>query len=440
MGEFLWGVASSSYQIEGDRASRAEANWDKFAERKGAIFAGHDALFASHHVARLEEDLDLLAALGVSAYRFSFSWPRLGARADDPRGVSFYERLVDGLLARGIEPVATLFHWDAPVELERLGGFLSPESPAWFASYAERVARRFGDRIRRFLTINEPHAYIEGGLRDGRHAPGHRLPLSQVLLAAHNTLKAHGLAVQVLRAHVSQSWVSAAPVLLAATPASPSPEDVEAAYRFTFSLPTDRLRVSAFWLDPLYGRGYPDEVWTRFGSLMPKVSPEDVDLISQPLDAVGVNLYDAVRVRAGAEGAAEIVPFGVGSPRTSFDWPVTPEAHYFGPKFLHQRYGLPVIITENGLSASDWIALDGRVHDADRVDFLERHLQELKRAQAEGVPILGYFHWTFLDNFEWNHGYKHRFGLVYVDFGTGARTPKDSFFAYRDRIRAERSK
>src|SRR5690606_17376887 len=236
MGEFLWGVARYSYQIEGGRASRAEANWDKFAERKGAIFAGHDALFASHHVARLEEDLDLLAALGVSAYRFSFSWPRLGARVDDPRGVSFYERLVDGLLARGIEPVATLFHWDAPVELERLGGFLSPESPAWFASYAERVARRFGDRIRRFLTINEPHAYIEGGLRDGRHAPGHRLPLSQVLLAAHNTLKAHGLAVQVLRAHVSQSWVSAAPVLLAATPASPSPEDVEAAYRFTFSL------------------------------------------------------------------------------------------------------------------------------------------------------------------------------------------------------------
>lgn len=437
MREFLWGVASSSYQIEGGADGRAAANWDQFAERPGAIFEGHNALDASHHMARLEEDLDLLEALGVSAYRFSFSWPRLGARSEDAAGVRFYERLIDGLLARKIEPVATLYHWDSPSELEHLGGWRNPDSPTWFADYTERVARRFGDRVRRYLTINEPHAYIEGGLRDGRHAPGHRLPLSEVLAAAHNTLIAHGRAVRVLRAHVSNSWVSAAPVLLAGTPRTNTKEDIEAARKYTFSMPTDRLRVSAFWLDPIYLGRYPEEVWTRFGSAMPAVSPADLELIHQPLDAVGVNLYDAVVVTRGAEGAPAIVPFPPGFPKTAFDWPVTPEAHYWGPKFLHERYGLPVVIAENGLSVRDWIALDGQVHDAERIDFLERHLRALERAASEGVPIDGYFHWTFLDNFEWNHGYKHRFGLVHVDFETGKRTPKSSFFAYRDRIRAK---
>lgn len=437
MSEFLFGVASSSYQIEGGASFRSRANWDRFAERPRAIFAGQDALVASDHLGHLEEDLDLLRALGVNAYRFSFSWPRLGAAREEQDGVRFYERLIDGLLARKIEPVATLYHWDYPMELERCGGWLHPDSFEWFADYTGRVARRFGDRVRRYLTINEPHAYIEGGLRDGRHAPGYRLPISEVLAAAHNTLKAHGRAVQLLRAEVPGCWVSAAPVLLAGTPRTRALDDVQAAREYTFSMPTDRLRVSAFWLDPLYLGRYPEEAWTRFGSAMPPVSAADLELIHQPLDAVGVNLYDAVVIESGPGGQPRVVPFPPGFPRTAFDWPVTPEAHYWGPKFLHERYGLPVVITENGLSASDWIGLDGCVHDAGRIDFVERHLRALEAAQLEGVPVDGYFHWTFLDNFEWNHGYKHRFGLVHVDFETGRRTPKDSFFAYRDRIRAK---
>lgn len=433
---FLWGVATSSYQIEGDSSARGRANWDSFAERPGAIYRGHDAWVAADHVGHLREDLDLLAQLGVTAYRFSFSWPRVLPEGRGPlndAGLRFYDELIDGLLERGIEPLATLFHWDLPEALEREGGFLNAAMPDWFAAYTEVLALRYGDRVRRFITLNEPHAFIEGGLRQGRHAPGHQLPISMVLRAAHHALLSHGRAVDVLRARVARSWITAAPVLISAVPATSDAADVEAAREATWSQ-GESLRCSAFWMDPLYAGHYADSTLERFGRHLPQFSSSDLEQIGRPLDAVGFNLYDAIVARRAEDGSVQTVPWPPGAPRTAFDWPITPEAHYYGPRFCFERYRRPVLIAENGLSTRDWVALDGRVHDEDRVDFLERHVRELLRAKSQGVPIEGYFHWSFLDNFEWNHGYRERFGLVFVDYATQKRTPKESFYRYHSLI------
>jgi len=442
--DFVWGVATSSYQIEGaaSAADKGLGNWDAFGERPGAIYEGHRGEFGCDHYARLEEDLDLIAALGVDAYRFSVSWPRIlpDARGRvSEAGLAFYDRLIDGLLARGVTPYLTLFHWDAPQAFEMLGGFRNPDSPKWFADYARIVAARFGDRVRHYFTLNEPHAFIEGGLRHGRHAPGLMLPLPEVLVAAHHALLAHGLSVQVLRSEIPRAWVAMAPVLISGIPATSSAADVEAARTFTFSTQGDGLRATAFWCDPAMGRGYPADFSSRYGSQMPTFPASDLDTIAQPLDAFGCNLYDAPLVRAGVEGRPEIVPYPPGFPRTAFDWPVTPDAHEFGVRFAYERYQKPVLITENGLSARDWVHTDGRVPDPERVDFLLRHLTALERAAKQGVPVLGYFHWSLLDNFEWNHGYRERFGMIHVDFATGKRTTKDSYHVYQRLIREHRA-
>ena len=286
--EFVWGVATASYQIEGATHidGRGSSNWDTFCERPGAIFEAHRAHLACDHYGRLEEDLDLLATLGVRAYRFSVSWSRLfpdGVGRQNDRGFAFYDRLIDGLLKRSITPFLTLFHWEYPAALERLGGFLNPESPVWFEELTQAVARRYGDRVKHYLTINEPHAFIEGGLSHGRHAPGHRLPLSEVLKAGHHALLAHGRATQVLRALVPNSWVTWAPVLISATPESSSDADLEAARSWTFSMTTKELRCTTWWMDPVYGRGYPEDGLRLFGQDMPQVSASDLDLIAQPL-------------------------------------------------------------------------------------------------------------------------------------------------------------
>ncbi|NLE87021.1 MAG: beta-glucosidase [Myxococcales bacterium] len=441
--DFVWGAAAAAYQIEGahDLDGKGPSVWDAFCERPGAIWNGDDGRVACDHYRRYAEDVELLAALGVDAYRSSVSWPRVlpeGTGTPNERGLDFYDRLIDALLARDIEPYVTLFHWDYPLALFQRGGWLHPDSPRWFADYTELLARRLGDRVKQWLTLNEPHAFIEGGLRDGRHAPGLTLPIAEVVQAGHHALLAHGHAVRVLRSLVPGARIGCAPVLVAAAPATPSAADVAAAERWTWQMPHTRLRVSSWWMDPIYRGHYPEDGLRALGRAAPRVSAGDFDLIAQPLDYLGCNLYDVVRVRANAEGEPEEVPFPQGFPRTAFGWPVTPEGMYWGPRFAHARYGLPVLITENGMSNRDWVALDGAVHDPERVDFLRRHLAELARAVADGVPVLGYFHWSLLDNFEWNHGYRERFGLVHVDYATGTRTPKDSARAYAAYIAAQR--
>jgi beta-glucosidase len=436
---FVWGVATASYQIEGatEADGRGRGNWDVFSENSGAIYEGHKANVACDHYHRLEEDLDLISALKVSAYRFSVSWSRVlpeGIGRINEAGLRFYDRLIDGLLERGITPYLTLYHWDLPAALEEKGGFRNPEFPGWFAEFTRVLAARFGDRVRNWFTLNEPHAFIEGGLRHGRHAPGLTLPLSEVLLAGHHALLGHGLATQVLRAEVKDSWIAMAPVLICASPKTDSPRDLEAARRYTFSMTARELRVSSWWMDPAFSRGYPEDGLRLFGRDMCRFSQADLDTIAQPLDAVGFNLYDCVEVEANEAGDPVVCPFPTGGPRTAFNWPVTPKGHFYGPLFASERYKKPIFIAENGLSCRDFVHRDGAVHDLDRIDFIESHLVELARARMAGVDVGGYFHWSLLDNFEWNHGFRERFGLVHIDYKTLERTKKDSFYAYRDLI------
>jgi beta-glucosidase len=442
--DFTWGVATASYQIEGNRRAdgAGRCNWDTFCQRPDAVYEGHTGESACNHYQLYQDDLRLLSDLGVTSYRFSVCWPRVlpeGTGPLNPAGLGFYDRLVDGLLERGITPYVTLFHWDYPQALEDRGGWLNSRSPHWFAEYVTHVAKHLGDRVKHWFTLNEPHAPIDGGLREGRHAPGLTLPMSEVLRAAHHTLLAHGLGTQVLRAEVKGSWVAMAPVLLCATPHRDTLEDIEAARAFTFSMSGKTLRTTTWWMDPVFGKGYPEDGLRQFGSSMPQVSAAELDLIAQPLDAVGFNLYDSPVVQADAEGRPQVIPPPVGAPRTAFNWPITPQGHFYGPKFAYERYGKPVLITENGLSCRDYVHRDGSVPDAARIDFIQGHLEELSRAHQSGVPVLGYFHWSLLDNFEWNHGYRERFGLVHVDYQTLKRTKKASFFAYRDIIREHRS-
>jgi beta-glucosidase len=427
---FVWGAASASYQIEGGAGDdgKGPSIWDAFCRRPGAVWQGQTGDEACDHYHRWREDVALMRALGLQAYRFSISWPRVlpeGIGAVNAAGLDFYDRLVDALLEAGIAPYVTLFHWDSPLALHRLGGWLSPESPRWFAEYAQVVGARLGDRVPCWMTMNEPQVVVDAGLREGRHAPGEQRSFSEVLLATHHVLLAHGRGVQALRAEAPRARVGVAPVGLPAIPASEDPRDVEAARQWTFRTVSRSVRTSAWWMDPIFLGEYPADGVALFGADMPPVGAADLRAIAQPLDYFGVNLYDAPVVRAG-EAGPEAVPMPVGAPITAFDWRVAPEALYWGPRFFHERYRLPVLITENGLSCRDWVSLDGAVHDPQRVDFIARHLRELHRAQAEGMPVLGYFHWTLLDNFEWAHGYKHRFGLVFVDFTTQERIVKDS--------------
>ena len=428
---FRWGAAAASYQIEGaaNEDGKGPSVWDMFCRKPGAVWEGHNGDVACDHYHRYEEDVLLMKAMGLKAYRLSVSWPRVlpaGTGAVNEAGIAFYERLIDALLEAGIEPWITLFHWDYPLELYYRGGWLNPETVEWFGEYAELVTRRFSDRVKNFMTFNEPQVFVGAGHMEGRHAPGDQLAFREVLRAGHHVLLAHGQAVQAMRAAaVSPIRIGYAPVGLISLPATNSREDVLAARQATFSITGRTAWTNTWWMDPVYLGSYPEDGLALYGADAPVVRAGDLELISQPLDFFGVNLYQGTYVKAGEQGP-EIVKRPIGSPITAFDWAVTEEVTHFGPKVLWERYQKPVVITENGISCRDWIALDGKVHDADRIDFTARHLISLGRAIDEGVPVEGYFHWSLIDNFEWGHGYKHRFGLVFCDYPTQRRVPKDS--------------
>ena len=433
--DFAWGAAAASYQIEGAARDdgKGPSTWDMFCRKPGAVWQGQNGDVACDHYHRYREDVALMKQLGLKAYRLSISWPRVlpaGVGAVNEAGLAFYDRLVDELLAAGITPWVTLFHWDFPLELYYRGGWLNRDSAEWFAEYADLVARRLSDRVRHFMTLNEPQVFIGAGHDEGRHAPGDRLAFAEVLRAGHHALLAHGRAVQALRAAARQPLrIGMAPVGLTSLPATSAEADVTAARARTHSVWARTVWVNTWWMDPVFLGRYPDDGLALFGADAPKVASGDLEIIAQPLDFFGVNLYQGTRVRAGASGA-EIVPPEVGSPITAFEWDVTPEVTYWGPRFFWERYRKPIVITENGISCRDWVARDGKVHDPDRIDFTARHLIELGRAIADGVPVEGYFHWSFIDNFEWAHGYKHRFGLVFCDYATQRRIPKDSAYWY----------
>jgi beta-glucosidase len=440
--DFRWGAATAAYQIEGgvESGGRGASVWDMLCRQPGRIYEGHTGLIACDHFGRWKEDIEIMKAMGLKAYRFSVAWPRVipdGEGAVNPEGLAFYDRLVDGLLEADIEPCVTLFHWDFPHALYQRGGWLNAESPAWFANYARVVVDALSDRVSAWMTFNEPQCFVGTGHQEGTHAPGDKLGWGEIARAAHHVLLAHGRACSMIREHanlpaeigfVMASWPR--------TPADGSASSLEAAMLESFVMRTPNVWSSAWWLDPVVHGHYPEDGLRAYGVDAPKFSEADLREISAPVDFIGLNIYSGGPVRMGDDGQPVSVPLPPGCPTSFFNWKLVPESLYWGPKFFYERYGLPVWITENGMSAHDWISLDGRVHDPQRIDYIARYLAELRRAAREGVPVGGYFAWSLLDNFEWAEGYKQRFGLVYVDYATGRRTPKDSAAWYADVIRS----
>lgn len=440
---FVWGAATSAYQIEGAWAEdgKGETVWDVYTKEPGHVFEGHTGDIACDHYHRLHEDVALMKEIGLQAYRFSISWARLmpeGTGRVNEAGVRFYDELIDALLEKGITPYVTLHHWDLPYELYKRGGWMNREIVEWFGEYARLVAERFSDRVTHYFTLNEPQCFIGLGFLTGVHAPGLQCPLRDTFEMAHNALKAHGRAVQMLRQYGKQPLeIGYAPTCSAVYPETEAPEDIEAARRFMFALPEDDrnwIWNAAWWSDPVLLGHYPEEGLERFAPYLPKITEEDRKLIAEPIDVYAQNLYNGKCIRMGDDGQPEVVGRYPGFPKTANDWPITPECLYWGPKFLSERYKKPFYITENGLSCHDVRSLDGKVHDPNRIDFLTRYLCQLKRAAKE-IDLRGYFQWSLMDNFEWEKGYSERFGLIFVDYQTQERILKDSAYWFRETIR-----
>jgi len=430
--DFVWGAATASYQVEGahDAEGKGPSVWDMLCERPGAIYRGHHGKTACDQFNRYEEDAALMGELGLQAYRFSISWPRVmptGRGQVNQAGLDYYDRLVDALLAKGVAPYATLFHWDFPLALYLEGGWMNPDVHEFFGDYTKAVVEKLSDRVTGWMTLNEPQVFLSMGHLTGEHAPGAKLGWPEFGSALKGTLKSHGRAVETIRAHAKKTpSIGMAPVGECAIPATESPEDIAAAKSVGDDMAHPTGWHRALYLDPTIKGVWSEQLDRAFFPYGLKITSEDLKVMRQPLDWLGLNFYQAQTVKAGADGKPEYVPQRVGAPRTCFEWPVTPEGLYWTSRFHHEIYGLPVMITENGISSMDWIDLDGRVRDTMRIDYTRRYLQQLERACKEGIPVKGYFHWSLLDNFEWAEGYKQRFGMVYVDFETGERTVKDS--------------
>lgn len=434
---FAWGAATSAYQIEGaTRADgRGDSVWDMMGRQPGKIWEGHTGDLACDHYHRASADVAVMKQIGLQAYRFSIAWPRIlpdGVGSVNDQGLDFYDRLTDDLLAAGIAPWVTLFHWDYPRTLFLRGGWMNPDSPRWFADYVQVVAERLSDRVSHWITLNEPQCFIWYGHVTGMHAPGIQFGLAEAALAGHHVLLAHGLATQVLRAlGTPETQVGFSPVGIVGYPASDSPADIAAARRATMAIDSPTLWSNTWWADPIFRGAYPADGLEKLGAAAPPHTEAELAIIAQPLDFYGINVYEGFAVTAGRDDLPVRVPSAPGHAQTHFGWRVTPEALYWAPRFIYERYQCPIVVTENGLSTNDWVGLDGKVPDAQRIDFLTRYLQSLRRASADGIDVRGYFHWSLMDNFEWAEGYKQRFGLVHVDYQTQKRTLKESAYWYK---------
>lgn len=433
--DFVWGAATSSYQIEGAayRDGGGRSVWDMLCDQPGKIANGDTGDVACDHYHRFENDVALMAKIGLQAYRFSISWPRVlpdGTGKVNQQGLDFYSRLVDALLEKNITPWITLFHWDFPYALYCRGGWLNRDSADWFADYTRLVVDRLSDRVSHWITLNEPQCFIGMGHQDGAHAPGLQMGISEVLLAGHNALRAHGKSVQAIRAYAKTgSVVSAAQASKISLPASEQADDIEAARQHMFSVKEKHVFNNAWFADPMILGHYPEEGVELFAGDMPEIYQGDMECINQKLDYFGTNIYSGTHVCAAEDKDFECVE-KKDLAKTAMGWPVTPDALYWGPAFIHERYRLPVVVTESGMANDDRVQ-EGKVHDRERIDFLYKYLTACARAVEEGVPVLGYFLWSLMDNFEWAEGYDKRFGIVYVDYETQQRVPKYSAYWYK---------
>ena len=423
---FIWGTATSAYQIEGawNEDGKGLSIWDTFSHRPGKTHNGETGDVASDHYHRWTEDVRSMAGLGLKAYRFSTSWSRIlphGTGAVNPAGLDFYDRLVDALLGAGIEPIATLFHYDLPQALQDRGGWARRETAEHFAGYAHVVGERLGDRVTYWITHNEPFVTAVNGHLTGEHAPGWRNPFI-VLTIGHHLLLSHGYAVEALRAACRRpSRIGIALNLSPVYPASDSARDRRAATRFDGAL-------NRMFLDPLFRGRYPEDMQRLFGLLFPKIRPGDMEHIPAPLDFLGVNYYTRAVVQHDCRipllWGSQIRPKGN---EYSEMWEIYPPGIYDLLTRIWQEYQpTEIIVTENGICVPDHLDADGRVRDERRIRYLRDHLAQVHRAIENGVPVRGYLVWSLLDNFEWNLGYQMRFGLTHVDYTTQTRTLKDS--------------
>jgi beta-glucosidase len=429
--DFLWGCSTSSYQIEGavQEGGRAESIWDRFSAKPGTIRDGSSGAVACDHYHRWPGDLDLARELGTNAYRFSIAWPRIFAArgaAPNEEGVAFYSRLVDGMLERGLQPWATLYHWDLPQYLQDEGGWASRATVDAYLAFADLVTSRLGDRVKHWITHNEPWCTAMHGNFDGVHAPG-LTDFRTALQVCHHVLLSHGLAVPLIRDNVKDAQVGITLSLHPVAAASDGAADVAAAQRH------DGLR-NRWFLDPLFGRGYPADTWTLCGDAVPDVREGDLAAIAAATDFLGVNYYFPETVaNAPGKGAMQTRVVELpGKERTAFGWEVAPQGLVTLLKRLAADYApANIYITENGSTYDDVLTAEGEINDVERRDYLIRHLAAVNESIKKGINVKGYFAWSLLDNFEWAEGYLRRFGLAYVDFATQQRTLKLSGKWYR---------
>lgn len=439
---FLWGTATSAYQIEGawDEDGKGESIWDRFSHTPGKIRDGSTGDVACDHYHRWREDIRLMQELGLKAYRFSISWPRVlpegRGRVNQP-GLDFYNRLVDGLLEAGIEPFITLYHWDLPQALQDEGGWPNRRTAEAFVEYADVVSRSLGDRVRHWITHNEPWCIAILGHQIGEQAPGHQNP-REALLTAHHVLLSHGWAVPVLRRNSPEAEVGITLNYTHYMPASPGEPDIKQA-RWMDGW------FNRWFFDPIFGRHYPADMTAAYqaGGLLPQgldfVQPGDMEAMAAPLDFIGLNYYtrEVCRAWGAPDNKPQVVFAAPADQRTDMGWEVYPDGLYWLLNRVHFEYQVPKIyVTENGCSYSDGPDATGRIRDQRRIDYLAAHFAAAHRAIGNGVPLAGYFVWSLMDNFEWAHGFRQRFGLVWVDYATQQRLPKDSAWWYRDVIAA----
>ncbi len=435
---FLWGTATSAYQIEGavNEGGRGSSIWDGFAHTPGKIADRSNADVANDSYHLYKDDVQLMKALGAKAYRFSIAWPRVfpeGTGTPNPNGLDFYDRLVDELLANGIEPFATLYHWDLPQALQdRLGGWMSRDTAKAFADYAGYAAARLSDRVKHFFTINECSRLVDLGYGAEIDAPGLKLSQPALNQVRHHVALGHGLAVQAIRAHGrAGTRVGPAENIVICVPAIETPANIRAAEIATRELNAGYLTVM------LEGK-YTDAFLAYAGKNAPNTTAEDLSAISSPIDFVGLNVYMPYHYVVAADNrhGFALTPFPASFPHMESSWlKIGPEAMYWAPRHVAKLWDVKSIyITENGTSATDQPAADGNVYDVDRIMYLRNYLTQLQRATSEGVPVHGYFLWSLMDNFEWSDGFEKRFGLYRVDFNTQRRTPKLSASFYRETI------
>lgn len=435
--DFVWGTATAAYQIEGGRNAdgKGDSIWDICSNTPGKIRDGSNGDIACDSYHKLDEDLSLLQELGVNAYRFSVSWPRVlpnGIGKVNEKGVDYYNRLIDGLLERKITPYLTLYHWDLPQALQEKGGFLNENFPEWFLEYAKVIASRFGDRVKHFFTFNEPQNVLPSIC-----PPCIQYSQKEQLVRIHNLLLAHGLAAKEIHkidgAVVGYTSCGDIPM-----PQTDSPEEYELAKQEFFALNTEYPETcTSIYSEPIFNGKYPDRYYEEFKDIMPNIKPDDMKIISEPLDFWAQNTYSGYYVKAvkvGGKVVAQRIPYPCGAPINVLGWPILPKSVYYAVKYVYERYGKPVYMAENGTSLYDYVFNDGKVHDLARVEYIQNYLSELERAKKEGIDIKGYFYWSLLDNFEWFQGVAPRFGLVHVDYQTLKRTPKDSFYYFKSVI------